>query len=190
LKNVVIYADGACLGNPGPGGYGVLLMYGGATKELAKGFRLTTNNRMEILGCLAGLQALKEPCTVTIHSDSRYVVDTMMKSWAVNWRRNGWRRKSDGTWKPAVNADLWAPMLEICEIHRVEFNWVRGHAGNAGNERCDELARMAALSGQLDIDLAYEEIGAGQWGRWRLSALRDMQYATPNHVPFADSEDL
>ena len=158
MKNVVIYADGACLGNPGPGGFGLVLIYGATQREWAKGFRLTTNNRMEILGCLTGLQMLKEPCQVTIYSDSRYVVDTMTKSWAVNWRRNSWQRKEAGRWKPAVNSDLWAPMLEMCEMHRVVFNWVRGHAGNAGNERCDELARTAAMSSQLAVDLGYEEL--------------------------------
>jgi ribonuclease HI len=133
-------------------------MYGDIRKELAKGFRLTTNNRMEILGCLSGLQALREPCEVTVYSDSRYVVDAMTKFWAVNWRRNGWKRKAGTGWAPASNADLWAPMLEICETHKVDFNWVRGHAGNAGNERCDELARMAAIAEDLAIDRVYEEL--------------------------------
>ena len=135
-----------------------MLIYGSTRKELSRGFRLTTNNRMEILGCISGLETLREPCAATIYSDSRYVVDTMTKAWAINWRKNGWRRKeSGGQWKPAINADLWAQMLELCEMHRVVFNWVRGHAGNEGNERCDELARAAAGSGSLGIDLAYEK---------------------------------
>ena len=163
MKPVIIYADGACIGNPGPGGYGVVLLYGQRQKELAEGFRLTTNNRMEIRGCLAGLQALKEPCDVTIHSDSQYVVNTMTKSWAVSWRRNGWKRKDkSGIWQQALNADLWEQMLQLCAHHRVAFNWVRGHSGNEGNERCDELARAAAIAANLAIDAGYERDGRGE----------------------------
>jgi ribonuclease HI len=161
-KHVVIYTDGACTGNPGPGGYGVVLLHGIHRKELAAGFRLTTNNRMEILGCIAGLQTLKQPCDVTIYSDSRYVVDAMTKAWAVKWRKNGWkRREAGGEWKDALNADLWDRMLDLCDRHSVTFKWVRGHDGNEGNERCDQLARAAAASGQFQIDLAYEQ------KRWR-----------------------
>ena len=157
LKEVTIYADGACLGNPGPGGYGVIVTFGERRKELSAGFRLTTNNRMEILGCIAGLSALKEPCTVTVYSDSRYVVNTMTKSWAIRWRRNDWKRKDgDGQMKDALNKDLWIQMLELCDKHRVQFKWIRGHSGNEGNERCDELARTAASADPLGIDAAYE----------------------------------
>jgi ribonuclease HI len=157
LKEVTIYADGACMGNPGPGGYGVIITYGERRKELSAGFRLTTNNRMEILGCIAGLSALKEPCDVTVYSDSRYVVNTMTKSWAIRWRRNEWKRKdADGQTKDALNKDLWIQMLELCDKHSVQFKWIRGHSGNEGNERCDELARTAASAGSLGIDTAYE----------------------------------
>jgi ribonuclease HI len=157
LKEVTIYADGACIGNPGPGGYGVIIAYGERRKELSAGFRLTTNNRMEILGCIAGLSALKERCDVTVYSDSRYVVNTMTKSWAIRWRRNQWKRKDgDGEMKDALNKDLWIQMLELCDKHRVQFKWIRGHSGNEGNERCDELARTAASAGSLGIDTAYE----------------------------------
>jgi ribonuclease HI len=157
LKQVVIYTDGACTGNPGPGGYGVVLLHGEHRKELSGGFRLTTNNRMEILACLVGLRRLKVPCAVTIYSDSKYVVNTMTKAWALRWRRNGWKRKDEnGEWKDALNADLWAEMLDLCDKHRVEFAWVRGHAGNRENERCDQLAREAAWAGNLAIDHAYE----------------------------------
>ena len=156
-KIVEIYTDGACTGNPGPGGYGVLLIYSDRRKELSAGFRLTTNNRMEILACIAGLQALKEPCAVTLYSDSKYVVDSVTKEWAVKWRKQGWKRKDkDGTWKDALNADLWAQLLELCDRHQVQFQWVRGHDGNEGNERCDQLARTAATLDELERDVFYE----------------------------------
>ena len=158
-KQVVIYTDGACVGNPGPGGYAAVLIHGEVRKELSAGFRLTTNNRMEILACIAGLQALKKPCDVTIYSDSKYVVNTMTKSWALRWRKHGWKRKDkSGEWKEALNQDLWIQMLELCERHRVRFQWVRGHDGNAGNERCDELARAEAAApvGALGVDSIYE----------------------------------
>jgi ribonuclease HI len=158
MKQVTIYTDGACTGNPGPGGYGVILQYNNQRKELSAGFRHTTNNRMEMLACVAGLRALKEPCEVTIFSDSRYVVDAMSKAWALKWRSNGWKRKDgDGARKEVRNPDLWEQMLDLCEKHRVAFKWVRGHAGHVENERCDELAREAAASDGLSIDAAYEE---------------------------------
>src|SRR5262249_13893886 len=158
MKPVVIYTDGACVGNPGPGGYGVLLIYGERRKELSGGFRMTTNNRMEILACIAGLQALKEPCEVTIYSDSQYVVNAMTKSWAIRWRERGWKRKENGQLKDALNSDLWAQMLELCEQHSVRFEWVRGHNGNEGNERCDQLARAAAAGGERQVDAEYEKV--------------------------------
>jgi ribonuclease HI len=159
LKSIVIYSDGACIHNPGPGGYGVVIRYKEQQKELSEGFRLTTNNRMEILGCIAGLMALKERCEVTIYSDSRYVVDAMSKSWALRWRKNGWKRKDEsGTRHDVLNQDLWVRMLELCEKHRVEFKWVRGHSGIEGNERCDQLARNAAASRSLGVDVEYERL--------------------------------
>jgi ribonuclease HI len=154
---VVLFTDGACTGNPGRGGYGALLLYQGEQKEFSGGYRLTTNNRMEILACIVGLQALKEPCDVTIYSDSKYVVNAMTQNWALKWRRRGWKRRlGDGSEAPALNADLWAQMLELCDKHRVKFEWVRGHDGNEGNERCDQLARAAAASSDLGIDTVYE----------------------------------
>jgi ribonuclease HI len=132
--------------------------YGGHQKELSAGFRLTTNNRMEILGCIIGLTALKEPCRVTIYSDSQYVVNAMTKSWAVNWQKLGWKRKENGKLKDALNADLWQQMLDVSAKHQVRFEWVRGHNGVAGNERCDVLARAAATARTLQIDHAYEKL--------------------------------
>jgi ribonuclease HI len=152
LKHVVIYTDGACLGNPGPGGYGVVLLHDKHRREFSRGFRLTTNNRMEILACIVGLQALKSPCAVTLYSDSQYVINSMNKGWARRWKKNGWKR--DGGNVP--NADLWEKMLELCDKHKVRFNWVRGHAGNKENERCDQLARQAALGFDMAIDSVYE----------------------------------
>jgi ribonuclease HI len=158
-NQVVIYTDGACTGNPGPGGYGVVMIHGANEKELSAGFRLTTNNRMEILACIAGLEALKRPSAVTIYSDSKYVVNAMNNSWAVKWRSRGWKRKlENGEMKDALNADLWAQMLDLCDKHEVTFRWVRGHDGNEGNERCDRLARSAAASPQLSIDTPYERL--------------------------------
>ena len=152
LKRVTIYADGACLGNPGPGGYGVVLIHGKERKEFSRGFRLTTNNRMEILACIVGLEALKTPCAVTLYSDSQYVVNSMTKGWALRWRKNKWKRNGEDV----PNADLWARLLDLCDKHRVSFNWIRGHAGNKENERCDQLAREAASGFDMAIDYVYE----------------------------------
>jgi ribonuclease HI len=153
----VIYADGACSGNPGRGGYGTVVLSGDQRKELSAGFRKTTNNRMEILGCIAGLDAIEERSDITIYSDSKYVVDAVTKGWAETWRSRGWNRKVEGELIPASNADLWARMLDLCEWHRVKFRWVRGHDGNIENERCDELARAAAASENLAVDGFYEK---------------------------------
>src|SRR4029079_7170129 len=118
LKRVEIYTDGACTGNPGPGGYGVVLLHREQKKELSAGYRLTTNNRMEILACIAGLRALKEPCDVVIYSDSKYVVNAMTKSWALRWKSQGWKRKEkNGEFRDALNPDLWTEMLELCDRH-------------------------------------------------------------------------
>jgi len=152
LKTVEIYTDGACLGNPGPGGYGVVLLYGDHRKELSAGYKLTTNNRMEIMATIAGLRSLKAPCVVTLYTDSQYVVNAMTKGWAKKWKANRWmRNKTD----KAVNPDLWEQLLALCEQHQVTFNWVRGHAGNVENERCDFLAVMAAKQGDLQPDEGY-----------------------------------
>ncbi|HEB49011.1 MAG TPA: ribonuclease HI [Desulfobulbus sp.] len=149
MKKVTIYTDGACLGNPGPGGYGVVLLHGEHRKELCGGFARTTNNRMELLACIRGLEALKYPCDVSLYSDSRYVVDGISKGWAARWRRNNWMRTRT---EQALNADLWQRLLELTERHRVRFHWVRGHAGNTENEVCDRLATTAARGGNLQED--------------------------------------
>jgi ribonuclease HI len=154
MKNVELYTDGACSYNPGPGGYGVVLIYGAHRKELSAGFRRTTNNRMEILAAIAGLEALKEPCCITLYSDSQYLVDSIEKGWAVRWQANGWKRNRK---EKAVNPDLWERLLALCKIHKVQFEWVRGHAGHKENERCDRLATAAAQGSDLAVDEGYEK---------------------------------
>lgn len=151
-KQVILYTDGACLGNPGPGGYGVVLLYGERRKELSGGYRLTTNNRMEILAAIRGLEALKVPCSVTLYSDSQYLVNGITKGWAKRWRANGWKRNSR---EKALNADLWERLLNLCSLHRVTFVWVRGHADIKENERCDILANEAAGQADLEEDHGY-----------------------------------
>lgn len=136
-KTVYIFSDGACSGNPGPGGYGVILRFGDKEKELSGGEPDTTNNRMELSGVIAGLEALKYPCKVFLQTDSKYVVDGIEKGWAKSWQRNNWI-KSDK--KPALNKDLWEKLLKLLDIHEVKFLWIKGHAGHAENERCDRLA--------------------------------------------------
>ena len=137
LKTVEMFTDGACSGNPGPGGWGAILRYNGREKELSGGEELTTNNRMELTAVIEGLDALKEPCRVLLTTDSKYVADGIGKGWAESWRRNGWR-KSDK--KPALNPALWDRLLNLVEKHSVEINWVKGHEGHPENERCDRLA--------------------------------------------------
>jgi len=152
LRKVEIYTDGACSGNPGPGGTGTVLLFNGARKEIAKGYVLTTNNRMEILAVIEGLNALKEPCEVSLYSDSKYVVDAVNKGWALKWRSNNWmRNKKDA----ALNVDLWEQLLDILEKHKVEFIWVKGHASNVENNRCDQLAREAIEAEEKQIDYNY-----------------------------------
>jgi len=150
MKKVTIYTDGACSGNPGPGGYGVLLRFGDVTKELSAGFRNTTNNRMEIMGAIAGLESLKETCDVTIVTDSQYLVNAIEKGWAKKWKANGWMRNNKDK---ALNPDLWEKLLVLLSKHTVQFQWVRGHNGHAENERCDELAVAAANSPGLPDDI-------------------------------------
>ena len=136
-KTVEIYTDGACSGNPGPGGWGAILRYNGVEKELSGGEGQTTNNRMELTGVISALRALKEPCVVELYSDSKYVVDALEKGWAVSWRKKGWI-KSDK--KPALNPDLWEELLALAEKHELRCHWVKGHAENPLNNRCDALA--------------------------------------------------
>ena len=135
--DVTIYTDGACSGNPGPGGYGAILMYGSHQKELSGGAANTTNNRMELMGVITALKALNRPCTVQLYTDSQYVVNAIEKGWAVKWRANGWmRNKKD----KALNPDLWQELLELLDKHDVTFHWVKVHAENPYNNRCDALA--------------------------------------------------
>ena len=159
LKHVVVYTDGCCLKNPGRGGYGVVLIFGEKRKELYKGFRLTTNNRMEVMAAIVALQALKERCKVTLHSDSAYLVNTISKGWAARWQTNGWHldKKREN---PVKNADLWQQLLPLCRQHKVEFRWVKGHAGNTENERADILSVMGARMADLLPDTPYETLTA------------------------------
>lgn len=142
-KAVELFTDGACSGNPGPGGYGAVLRYAGHERELSEGFKSTTNNRMELLAAIRGLECLKEPCDVTLYSDSQYLVNGVEKGWAKKWRANGWMRSKK---EPALNADLWERLLGLLERHRVGIVWVRGHNGHPENERCDRLAVAASHS--------------------------------------------
>jgi ribonuclease HI len=149
VKHVTIYTDGACLGNPGPGGYGVILLYQGNRRELSGGYRKTTNNRMELMAAIVGLGALKEKCKVTLYSDSEYLVKAMSKGWAQRWRANEWRRNKRAK---VLNPDLWERLLQLCALHEVQFSWVKGHAGTPENIRCDELAMQAAQQSNLPVD--------------------------------------
>jgi len=139
MKTVEIFTDGACSGNPGPGGWGRILRYNGHEKELSGGEGHTTNNRMELCAVLYALKALKEECNVILTSDSKYVVDSIEKGWVYSWEKKGWK-KADG--KPALNVDLWEQLLPLLALHKVTFNWIKGHAGHPENERCDRLAVM------------------------------------------------
>ena len=152
-KEVVIFSDGACRGNPGPGGYGAILKYGEHVKELSDGFRKTTNNRMELMGCIAAMQALKEPCTVSIVSDSKYVVQAIEKGWLMRWKSFGWLSKNK---EPIKNRDLWE--LTLTELHRhdVTCKWIKGHSGHKENERCDRLATSAAKKHPQKTDDGFE----------------------------------
>ena len=140
MKKIELYTDGACSGNPGPGGYGIVLKYKEHIREISGGEPDTTNNRMELMAVITGLEALNQPCEVELYSDSKYVVDAITKGWAKGWKANNWI-KSDK--KPALNADLWDRLLALLEIHKVNLNWVKGHAGHPENERCDQLAVQA-----------------------------------------------
>ena len=152
LREVNIYTDGACIGNPGPGGYGVVLLYGQHRKELSGGFRLSTNNRMEITAAIVGLQSLKSKCRVTIYSDSQLLVDSINQGWAKKWRKKGWKKGSN--W--VLNADLWQELLNLCDEYEVNVVWVKGHSNILENDRADQLSMRAAQSTSLAIDDAYE----------------------------------
>lgn len=137
MKNITIYTDGACSGNPGPGGWGAILEYNGTVKELSGGEAHTTNNRMELTGVIEALKLLNQPCEVDLFSDSKYVIDALSKGWAVGWQKNGWIKKDK---KPALNADLWEQLLGALARHTVHLHWVKGHSDNPRNNRCDQLA--------------------------------------------------
>ena len=153
---IIAYTDGSCRRNPGPGGYGVVLLGETGREELSRGFRLTTNNRMELMACQAALEALPEASAVVLHSDSRYLVEGMTRGWAEKWRANGWLRAGR---QPAENVDLWTRLLELCARRHVRFVWVRGHAGDVENERCDKLALAASGGERLEEDEAYARGG-------------------------------
>lgn len=154
--DVTIYTDGSSLGNPGPGGWAAILIWGDRRKEISKGYLETTNNRMEIRGVIHALSLLTRPCTVHVHTDSRYVCDAVTKRWIASWIRNGWKNASK---KPVKNRDLWERLIPLLGKHAVHFHWVKAHDGHPENERCDELAKMAARSSGREPDLGYAPEG-------------------------------
>ena len=143
MKKVELYTDGACRGNPGNGGWGAILVYQGVEKELSGGEEITTNNRMELMAAIAGMEALKEPCQIMLTSDSKYLTDAINKGWLKSWKKNGWRKADKSA---VLNVELWQKIDELIALHTVEFVWVRGHAGHPYNERCDALATAYADS--------------------------------------------
>ncbi len=154
-KKIIIYTDGGCEPNPGRGGYGVVMLYGKHRKELSQGYRLTTNNRMELLAVIKGVEALREPCAVKLYSDSKYIVNAMKEGWMRSWKMRGWRRKKN---KEVINCDLWKTLDVLSRKHKIEFIWVKGHANVPLNERCDQLAENALNSSNLLIDEGYEKL--------------------------------
>ena len=155
MKDVTIYTDGACSGNPGAGGYGIVLLYKDIRKEVSVGYKRTTNNRMETMAVIRALQLLKEPCNVTIYTDSSYVVNAINKGWLKNWQKNNWITSSK---KKVSNIDLWEEMLPLSDIHNTKFIWVKGHADNQENNRCDYLAREGMKKEILLEDVNYVSI--------------------------------
>ena len=153
MKQVIIYTDGACKGNPGPGGFGAVLMSGGHRKEVSAGYRLTTNNRMELLAAITSLEMLQEPCKVELHSDSKYLVQAINDRWIAGWQKKGWVNSKK---EPVKNKDLWLKLLDAIGDHDITWKWVKGHAGVEENERCDELANEAVASGDLQEDEGFE----------------------------------
>ena len=150
---ITIYTDGACSGNPGPGGYGIIILSEKKRQELSGGYKLTTNNRMELMAVIVGLEQLELPSIVNLYTDSKYIVDAVTKGWAKRWRANSWKRNEIDK---AMNPDLWEKLLDLCDKHQVEFYWVRGHSGNIENERCDKLAVKASQKLDLPSDLGYQ----------------------------------
>jgi len=154
-STVIIYSDGGSINNPGPGGYGAVIIRGNDIKEIAEGFRLTTNNRMELLGVISALMAIgSTSLPIQVYTDSRYVVNGMSKGWARSWKKKGWRKSNN---EPALNSDLWEKLLQLDNKLKIQYNWVKGHAGNYYNERCDELAVQSARSNNQKIDSEYEK---------------------------------
>lgn len=158
MPKVYIFTDGSCLGNPGPGGWAAILTLPDRSyqREFYGAFRLTTNNRMELLAVIEGLGALKEPCEVELYTDSQYVRNALEKGWLQNWRLNGWRT---ATKKPVLNRDLWERLIGFLQVHKVRCNWIKGHAGHAENDRCDTLARAQAAREDLPADEGFEQSG-------------------------------
>ena len=152
MKRVVIHTDGGCKGNPGPGGFGVVMVCGKHRMELSEGYRLTTNNRMELRAAIAALEMLSEPCEVELHSDSKYLIDAVSKKWIDGWKKRGWV-KADKT--PVKNQDLWLRLLAAMQEHKVDWRWVKGHAGHVENERCDELGNIAVVGKDLLEDVGF-----------------------------------
>lgn len=155
MKKVEIYTDGACTGNPGKGGFGAVLIYNGVEKRISRGFRKTTNNRMELMAAIESLKLLKEECSVELYSDSKYLTDAINKKWIDSWKKNGWK-KSDK--KPVLNVDLWQELLSLTEKHSITFIWVKGHNGNVYNEICDSLAVDAYNNEAVNVDEYYENL--------------------------------
>ncbi len=154
MKDIILHTDGACLGNPGPGGWAAVLRYKEHLLELSDGYNPTTNNRMEVLAAVEGLRALNEPCRVQLYTDSRYLRDAVEKNWLKGWQRNGWLTAAK---KPVKNQDLWQQLLPLLEKHQVTLHWIQGHAGTPDNERCDVLAKNAAQGKALPKDPGYPE---------------------------------
>lgn len=153
MKQVTIYTDGACKGNPGPGAYGAVMMFGKHRKEISAGYKLTTNNRMELLAAITALELLQQPCKVELHSDSKYLVQAINDNWIAGWQKKGWVNSKK---EPVKNQDLWHKLVTVMEPHQISWNWVKGHAGNAENERCDELANLAIDKGEFLKDEGFE----------------------------------
>jgi len=153
MKRVIIHTDGGCKGNPGPGGYGAVLVSGPHRMELSAGYRLTTNNRMELRAAIAALELLKQPCEIELHSDSKYVIDAMTKKWIAGWQKRGWKTAANQAVK---NRDLWTRLIAASASHKIDWRWVKGHAGHAENERCDELANTAVRGRDLLVDDGFD----------------------------------
>jgi len=153
MKKVSVFTDGACRGNPGPGGYGVVLIFGKHRLELSQGYARTTNNRMELLAAISALEELSEPCEVDLHSDSKYVIDALVKNWIKGWKAKGWKTSAG---QPVKNQDLWVRLTNAAAPHKMNWKWVRGHAGHAENECCDQLAVAAATGRNLPDDVGFD----------------------------------